>query len=190
MVGGLVLAVLASAPTHAWASGFVGAFTGVTFKAQSKASEDDNGFPIGFDETYESGKPWGLNVGWLDAFAGGGFEVEFSRDTKFFEGSSFHGTKLTTIGWHAVFGPATPYVRPYIAPGLLIVITNGGTQNSGTGLAFSIGGGAMGFFSEHLGARFDARYVFSNDITDSESFPIGMNQLRYWRVTFGVLGLF
>ena len=60
-------------------------------------------------------------------------------------------------------------------------------------LGMNVGGGAVGFLSDHVGVRFDLRY-FRNikglSQEDLEDFPVTVGQpvrLRYWAIAFGVV---
>ena len=60
-------------------------------------------------------------------------------------------------------------------------------------LGMNVGGGAVGFLSDHVGVRFDLRY-FRNikgvPQEDLEDFPVTAGQpvrLRYWTIAFGVV---
>jgi hypothetical protein len=60
-------------------------------------------------------------------------------------------------------------------------------------LGINVGGGAVGFVSDHVGVRFDLRY-FRNikgvPQEDLEDFPVTAGQpvrLRYWTIAFGVV---
>ena len=60
-------------------------------------------------------------------------------------------------------------------------------------LGMNVGGGAVGFVSDHVGVRFDLRY-FRNikglSQEDLEDFPVTVGQpvrLRYWTIAFGVV---
>jgi hypothetical protein len=54
-------------------------------------------------------------------------------------------------------------------------------------LGFSLGGGAMGFVSDHVGFRGDLRYFrqFTDPEPDNE-FDIGLGDLDFWRATAGI----
>jgi hypothetical protein len=56
-------------------------------------------------------------------------------------------------------------------------------------LAFNVGGGATGFFTDRVGVRFDLRYYRSLRNEELSDLPvsIGTVRLRYWTGTIGVV---
>ncbi len=53
-------------------------------------------------------------------------------------------------------------------------------------LDHNVGGGAIGFISDHTGLRFDLRYYSSLSRTE-ETVALGPVRLRYWTATVGVV---
>jgi hypothetical protein len=53
-------------------------------------------------------------------------------------------------------------------------------------LGYNVGGGAVGFISDHTGLRFDLRYYSSLSRTD-ETVAVGPVRLSYWTATVGVV---
>lgn len=53
--------------------------------------------------------------------------------------------------------------------------------------AFNVGGGAVGFFSQRTGVRFDLRYYHTRAGSDDETFSIGTPSLRYMTASLGVV---
>ena len=54
-------------------------------------------------------------------------------------------------------------------------------------LGFNLGGGAIGFVSDHVGFRGDVRYFrqFADPEPDNE-FDVGVGDLDFWRATAGI----
>jgi opacity protein-like surface antigen len=90
-------------------------------------------------------------------------------------------------------GQAGAGFRPYATIGFGVIQTNvddpGGLfdlQNNETGI--NIGGGAMVFFSDHIGVRGDIRYF--RNLTDPEGgngFDLDLGGFDFWRGTAGVV---
>ena len=59
---------------------------------------------------------------------------------------------------------------------------------SNTDFGWNVGGGAMGFFSDHVGIRGDVRFLQSvkNDLKDNALFT-NTGRFGFWRVTGGVV---
>jgi hypothetical protein len=53
-------------------------------------------------------------------------------------------------------------------------------------LGYNVGGGAVGFITDHTGLRFDLRY-YSSLSRNEDSLSIGPAQLRYWTGAVGVV---
>ena len=87
-------------------------------------------------------------------------------------------------------------LRPFVSGGLGLLRT---TQNDPTGrlgvttnlLGYNIGGGAMGYFSNRTGVRFDLRYYSTVKGTDIRSedgaVAFGNVHLRYMTATVGLV---
>ena len=59
-------------------------------------------------------------------------------------------------------------------------------------LGMNIGGGAVGFLSDHVGVRFDLRYFRNIKGIPLEELDLGITvgqpvRLRYWTIDFGVV---
>jgi hypothetical protein len=82
-------------------------------------------------------------------------------------------------------------LRPFVSGGLgLMRATQQTTVNvfplNETMLGYNVGGGAVGFITNHTGLRFDLRYYSS--LSRSEDSPaLGPAQLRYWTGAVGVV---
>jgi len=53
---------------------------------------------------------------------------------------------------------------------------------------FNVGGGVIGFFTDHLGARGDLRYTraFGIKIEDLATTGLSLDKFNFWRATFGL----
>jgi len=168
-----VVALLA-APTPARADGILTGFGGVTFGA----------------DTAERVGTWGLSLGGM---AGGvfGFEIDFGRTTKAETDAVFvTDSQTSTLSGNLLVGIPLGAVRPYVVGGLGWVRTEADAADGSTGrndgLGVNVGGGLMGFFGEHVGARVDLRYFRSVSSGDN-FFDFEFEKLNFTRFTGGVI---
>jgi len=82
-------------------------------------------------------------------------------------------------------------LRPFVSGGLGLMHATQRTTPSVFSLSenllgYNVGGGAIGFISDHTGLRFDLRYYNSLSRTD-ETVALGPVRLRYWTGTVGVV---
>jgi hypothetical protein len=82
-------------------------------------------------------------------------------------------------------------LRPYISGGLGLMHASQRTTPSVFSLSenllgYNVGGGAIGFLTDHTGLRFDLRYYSSLSRTN-ETIALGPVRLRYWTGTVGVV---
>jgi hypothetical protein len=169
------------APTYARAEGYVNPWAGVQF-----GSEVQNGRG-GF----------GVNAGGMGAGVVGGV-LSFGLSPSFFGTKTDFGnnTVLDLMGNLVVAVPIgsthyTPGARPYftIGAGLIRTQIDGGnlfnvaaTDNH---FGYNIGGGAMGFFNEHVGIRGDLRYLrtLNGDVVNG----LDLGGFHFWRLAAGVV---
>ena len=72
------------------------------------------------------------------------------------------------------------------ARGLWPLCAQGCAASKG-GDSFNLGGGAMGFVSDHVGFRGDIRYFRQlSDPDEDNEFDVGLGDLDYWRATGGI----
>ena len=170
----LVWVMLLLAPGAARADAFFTGFGGVT---------------VGNDTTEQVGT-FGLS---LAAMTGGlfGFELDFGRtgtaetDTVFVIGS-----QTTTVTGNILIGIPLGAVRPYVVGGAGWIRTEaeaiGGESERRDGLAVDFGGGLMGFFGDHVGARVDLRYIRAVTSGD-DFFDFDFEALDVVRFTGGLI---
>lgn len=133
---------------------------------------------------------WGLS---LAGMAGGvfGFEIDFGRTGEAKTESVFvTDSRTTTVTGNIIIGIPLGAVRPYVVGGLgwmrtdLGVSTGGGQKDDGLGVDF--GGGLMGFFGDHVGARADLRYFRAVSAGDN-FLDFDFKSLRFVRFTGGLV---
>ncbi len=127
----------------------------------------------------------------LAAMAGGvfGFEIDFSRTAKAPSNSVFvENSRATTAMGNLVIGIPVKGVRPYVVGGMGWMKTEVSTASllkKTDGLAVAVGGGVMGFFSDHVGARFDLRYTRAATIGESIR-DVVFEAPAFWRASWGL----
>jgi len=177
----LVSALFCTVPSTAEADGFVTPFVGASF------GESD----------VEKVTTFGVS---LAAMAGGvfGFEIDLARTAEAPANTVFvANSRATTVMGNLIIGIPIKGVRPYAVGGLGWVRTEvlprmdfnlslvNRMPEKNEGLGFDVGGGIIGFFSEHVGARFDLRYTRSISVGDNFR-DIIFEDLAFWRATAGV----
>jgi opacity protein-like surface antigen len=182
----LVLAATLAAvwsPVPASADGFVSPWVGTNF-----VTDPDQG----------KGS-FGVSAGAMGAGVIGG-EVDFGYSPNFFGEGTFGKTSLMNLMGNLIVGipvggQTGPGIRPYVTGGLGMVrseidgpFDDDGISNSD--FAFSLGGGVMGYFNDHVGLRGDLRYMrtINSDLGDSDFDPeLGLGDFDFWRLSFGVV---
>jgi opacity protein-like surface antigen len=176
-----VIAVVLS-PTQARADGFIIPFAGVNFGNQPvEGSHSNFGFSAG-----------GMGGGII----GGEFDLGYGSNI-FEESVSNHVLTLTgnLIVGIPVGGQSGAGLRPYLVGGIGYMQSHqdaspGFAELNGNDFAFDLGGGIMGFFSDHVGLRGDIRYFrnFTSDFFDSDADPeLDLGPLDFWRATIGLV---
>lgn len=186
-----LLATLA-VPAVAHADIFLSPFVGMKFKGST--NELDFGEGAG-DATLSIGAS---TVVVTDR--GPGFELEFGYNPRFFESGT--GDLATNSGVTTLFGNfilAAPIsftresLRPYAVGGLGWVHASADNTISflpisNDFLGLTIGVGAVGFFSDVTGVRFDLRYIKAISSGDVSNIPEqGSARISFWRATVGLV---
>ena len=180
VVAGLVGAALL-APTPAHADGIFSAFAGGSF---------------GTGDQDQKVSTWGLS---LAGMAGGvfGVELDFARTGNAAGDETFvQDSRVTNVFGNIIIGVPIKAVRPDVVGGLGWVRTEiEGTEieppqapvmAKSDGLGLAVGGGLMGFFTDHVGARVDLRYIRSITVGGDSIFDFTFEKLSYWRASGGV----
>jgi opacity protein-like surface antigen len=144
---------------------------------------------------------YGASIGWMGAGVIG-WEADFSYTPEFFEANdsdidlidnsnvtSYMGNIILGI---PVGGQRGPGFRPYVTGGAGVLkrrVENADQlftiDNNDFGI--NLGGGVMGFASDHVGFRGDLRYFrgFSEDIRNDQ-FDVDLGDFGFWRATGGI----
>lgn len=183
LLGGALLVLLAA--RDAAAQGFVSPFVGTTLTSPTS--------------TGSSTKPgFGVAFGGLGKIAG--FETELAYFPEIIDNSANALAKNRVISFAGdmLIGPTMGRAKPYVALGagdlhlnvtkLSSVVVPNPESISNDYFTFNVGGGAMGFFTKHLGVRGDLRYyrAFGIKITDLENAGLSLNHFNFWRASGGL----
>ena len=159
------------------------------------------GAGFGGDASGREHLSWGASIGWMGAGAFG-WEADFAFTPEFYEGDdddfdAFDSSNVTTFMVNALVGAPVGGTtgggfRPYFSGGVGLLqssVTEAETlfEIDNSEFGFNLGGGAMGFMTDHVGFRGDIRYYRA--LTDPESdneFDIALGDFDFWRGTFGV----
>jgi len=170
------------APTSARADGFFIPFGGVNFGNAPVEGNHSN---------------WGFSAGAMGNGIIGG-EFDFGWAPNIFEESvpnrvmTFTGNVIVGI---PVGGQSGAGVRPYFVGGLGWMNSHqdaspGFAELNGNDFAFDLGGGVMGFFTDHVGLRGDLRYFrnVNSDLFDNDANPeLKLGALDFWRASLGLV---
>ena len=120
-----------------------------------------------------------------------GFEVDFSRTAGPLAVHGFEGEGLVTqISGNAVVGLSFRAVHPYVVGGagwmrMDVGATAADPGERREGLVAVAGGGLMGFLTDHVGARFDLRYLRQASVGTTFR-TLELAPTRFWRATVGI----
>jgi hypothetical protein len=185
---GLIMAatlalVLAPAAAHAegYAAGWVSANAGSSFN-NGRAGF---GFDIG-----------GMGAGIIGAELDFGYSPSFFGTVNDFGNNTVINLMPNLIIGVPIGGTHGPGFRPFVTGGAgwLRTQIDGGTvakvSSSNNQWGWDVGGGAMGYFSDHVGIRGDVKYIrgFENLATGNTVVDLnGNNQLHFWRADIGIV---
>ena len=169
-----VVCLLLVWPTVAFADGVFTPFIGASF---------------GPGDT-ERVSTWGVS---LASMAGGvfGFEIDFSRTAEATDSSVFvDNSRVTQVTGNIIIGVPIKAVRPYVVGGVGWVRTEINAvdlslADQTDGLGATVGAGLMGFFSDHVGARVDLRYLRGASVGGSLT-EFELDKVGFWRAAVGL----
>jgi hypothetical protein len=144
---------------------------------------------------------WGASVGWMGAGILG-WEADFAFTPEFFEGDDddvdlFDSSNVTSFMVNAIIGAPVGGTtgggfRPYFSGGAGLLQSSIEDveqlfEVSNSDFGINVGGGAMGFMTDHVGLRGDIRYYRSlSDPDEDNEFDIDFGDFDFWRATGGV----
>jgi opacity protein-like surface antigen len=144
---------------------------------------------------------YGASIGWMGAGIFG-WEADLAYTPEFFEGDdddfdAFDSSNATSFMANVILGVPVggqlgPGFRPYVSGGAGLIQTNVASDDdlfevSNDEFGVNIGGGAMGFATDHVGFRGDLRYYRA--LTDPEpdnEFDVDFGDFDFWRATAGI----
>jgi opacity protein-like surface antigen len=184
-------AAVLSAPAVARADGYVSPWAAVQFGGKIDTSTVRSDVDRGR-------AAFGVTAGGMGAGIIGG-EVDFGYSPSFFGTKNDFGnnTVIDVMGnvivGIPIGGTTGGGVRPFVTGGIGLIrtqIDGGGLFNVSSSVSdnqfgFNLGGGVMGFFTDHFGLRGDIRYmrVFSGDPING----LDLGRLNFTRLSLGVV---
>ena len=159
------------------------------------------GAGFGGDASGREHLSWGASIGWMGAGVLG-WEADFAFTPEFFEGDDddtdlFDSSNVTTFMVNALVGVPVGGTtgggfRPYFSGGIGLLQSSVEDADSlfevdNSEFGFNLGGGAMGFATDHVGFRGDVRYYRAlSDPDEDNEFDIAIGDFDFWRATGGV----
>ena len=159
------------------------------------------GAGFGGDASGREHLSWGASIGWMGAGVFG-WEADFAFTPEFFEGDDddadvFDSSNVTSFMVNALIGVPVGGTtgggfRPYFSGGLGLLQSNvTGAESlfevNNSEFGFNLGGGAMGFMTDHVGFRGDIRYYRAlSDPNEDNEFDIAVGDFDFWRATGGI----
>lgn len=151
---------------------------------------------VNFGSNIDNGRTSvGVAAGGMRAGVIGG-EVEFGYSPSFFgtRNDFGHNTVIdltaNVILGVPIGGGRGASLRPYVTGGVGLIRTqiDGGTvfrvRSSNNDFGFDLGGGVMGFVSDHFGLRGELRYFRS---TNDDLSSLRLGRLKFWRLSGGIV---
>jgi opacity protein-like surface antigen len=159
------------------------------------------GAGFGGDASGREHLSWGASIGWMGAGILG-WEADFAFTPEFFEGDDdnldiIDNSNVTTFMVNALVGVPVGGTtgggfRPYFSGGIGLLQSSVEDAESlfevnNNEFGFNLGGGAMGFMTDHVGFRGDIRYYRAlSDPDEDNEFDISIGDFDFWRATGGV----
>ena len=176
--------LLVAVSRDAAAQGFISPFLGTTLSSPSDAGSHT--------------KPgYGVAFGALGKVIGGETEIAYFPELLDNSANAIAKNKIVTFSGNTLIGPTIGRVKPYLGLGAgnlhlnvtslsNVVLPN--ADFSKNYFTFNVGGGVIGFFTDHLGARGDLRYTraFGIKIEDLATTGLSLDKFNFWRATFGL----
>ena len=167
------------------AQGFINPFVGTTLTAPTATgAKSQPGFGVAF--------------GSLGKIVGFETEVAYYPEVLDNTANALGKSKVFTFSGNTLIGPTIGPVRPYGAVGFgdlflnvssasSVLIPNPASISSNY-FTINYGGGAMGFFTAHLGVRGDLRYyrAFGFNAADIQTTGLRIDNFNFWRANIGL----
>ena len=148
------------------------------------------------DYLVQSRQGWGVTFGATGAFVG--FELDWTRTDDFFasedqvEPVTAEENRVQTLMFNLLITMPTGRAKPYVAAGAGVIQSRLASDLAllgfdDNGLGFNVGGGIMGYFTDHVGVRADLRYFRTvADLFQDNSLDVDFGALDFWRGSLGV----
>jgi hypothetical protein len=171
---------LAYAPTPAHAEGYVNPWAGVNFGTDFRNGRGGFGVSAG-----------GMGAGVIGGEATFGYSPSMFGTDNDFGNNTVIDVMANVIVGVPIGGQRGGGFRPYVTGGLGLIRTqiDGGTvfnvATSNNDFGWNLGGGAMGFFNDHVGVRGDIRYMrnFTGDVVNG----LDLGNFHFWRTSLGLV---
>jgi len=185
----LAASLLISLAGDVAAQGFINPFVGTTL---TSPSPDGAHSKAGF----------GLSFGKIGQVVGIESELAYYPEVLDNAANALAKNRVLTFSGNILVGPTIGRLKAYGAAGagdLHLNFTSISSLAKPTPdslssdyFAVNVGGGAMGFFTPHLGVRGDLRYyrAFGLDLTDLEASGLSLNHFNFWRANIGLVAKF
>jgi opacity protein-like surface antigen len=188
------LALVTFLPVPASADWMLTPFLGTTFGSELTDSEDEDG-------EFANKTNFGVTLTYMGAGIIG-FEVDLAYAPEFFEPNDedfdvIDESNLTTLMFNLVIGAPIggqtgPGIRPYASGGVGLVRSKAESLGDvfdidSNSFGFDVGGGVIGFFSDHFGVKGDIRYFRSLTDLSDDDIDVDLGTFRFWRGAGGVV---
>lgn len=183
LLGILVIGITTGAATEARAQVFVSPFIGYGFGGNA-------GCPALID-CRDKKISAGVSFGAMGNLFGVEGEVAYAPN--FFGEVPFISSSVLTLTGNVMLVPNMGPVRPYALAGIGLMKTHVGLTLvdvlaiDNNNLGWDVGGGLMGFVSDHVGVRGDIRYFHSFQDLAVLGFTLDNTKLNYGRASVGVV---
>lgn len=159
------------------------------------------GAGFGGDASGREHLTYGASIGWMGAGAFG-WEADLAYTPEFFEADdddfdAIDNSNVTSFMANVIVGvpiggQTGGGVRPYVSGGAGVMQSNvQGAEDlfeiNNSEFGVNLGGGVMGFMTDHIGFRGDLRYYRAlTDPEEDNEFDIDFGSFDFWRGTAGV----
>ena len=181
--------MIVSAAHDAAAQGFVSPFLDTTLSSPSVSST--------------SSRPgFGVSFGNIGKIVGAEAEIGYQPEVINNIANSLARNRVFVFSGNMLIGPTIGRFKAYGAFGagnlnlnvtrLSTLVIPNPESISNNYFTFNVGGGVMGFFTDHLGVRGDLRYfrAYGFKVTDLENAGLALDGFDFWRAGIGFVAKF
>ena len=146
---------------------------------------------VNFGNTQAEGhRTFGVSAGAMGAGVFGG-EFDFGYSPDFFGEKTLDNHALTAMAnlivGIPIGGTRGAGLRPYVTGGVGLIRTKLGPSDSNDA-GFDLGGGVMGYFSDHVGLRGDVRFMRNFKDLNFNNLDLNVNgPFHFWRGSIGLV---